>query len=66
MGKEFGGHILLESDVFEDRKACCLLEEFFFFFFKSLRDYDTNIFYLSKTSVVGCCPSKNETSLSWN
>ena len=33
MGKEFGGHILLESEVFEDRKACCLLEEFFFFFF---------------------------------
>lgn len=29
MGKEFGGRILLESEVFEDRKACCLLEEFF-------------------------------------
>ena len=31
-GKEFEGCILLESEVFEDRKSCCLLAEFFWFF----------------------------------
>lgn len=33
MGKEFEGCILLESEVFEDRKSCCFLAELFWVFF---------------------------------
>ena len=51
MGKEFGGHILLKSDVFEDRKACCLLEEFFFFFFFNHSETMTPIFFTSLKQV---------------